>query len=212
MNDVKKTVLYERHVALKAKMVEFAGYDMPISYPDGIVAEHLATRKEAGLFDVSHMGRFIFRGAGAVGFLQHVLSNNVEALNVLESTAQYTIIPSQTGGAVDDAYLYHFVKDEYLLVVNAANRQKDWDHFQSILKDFDDVELNDATGDIAMIALQGPKSREIVSGIIQAGQLPEPMRNALSTVTINGATIKVARTGYTGEPLCFEFFVEKRMR
>ncbi len=210
MSEVKKTVFYDRHVALGAKIVEFAGYNMPISYPNGIVAEHLATRKEAGLFDVSHMGRFIFRGAGAVRFLQNVLSNNVEALNVHESTAQYTIIPNEAGGAVDDAYLYHFVKDEYLLVVNAANRRKDWDHFQSILKDFDNVELTDATDDIAMVALQGPKSREIVSGIIQAGQLPEPMRNALSIVTINGATIKVGRTGYTGEPLCFEFFVDKK--
>ncbi len=210
MSENRRTVFYDRHVELGAKIVDFNGWDMPVSYPSGIIAEHLATRKEAGVFDVSHMGRFIIRRAGAVKFLQHVLSNNVEALNVNKLTAQYTIIPNKTGGAIDDAYLYHFIEGEYLLVVNAANRLKDWEHFQSVLKDFGDVELTDATEDIAMIALQGPKSREIVYGIIQAGQLPEPMRNALSIVTINGATVKVGRTGYTGEPLCFEFFVDKK--
>lgn len=207
MSETKKTVLYSRHVDLGAKMVDFNGWDMPVSYPNGIVAEHLATRKAAGLFDVSHMGRFIIRGAGTVKFLQHVLSNNAVALNVNELIAQYTIIPNETGGAVDDTYLYHFVEGEYLLVVNAANRLKDWKHFQSVLKGFDDVELVDATEEISMVALQGPRSREITSSIIQAGQLPEPMRNALGIVTINGATVKVGRTGYTGEPLCFEFFV-----
>ena len=210
MSETKKTVFYNRHIELGARMVDFNGWDMPMSYPDGIVAEHLATRKSVGLFDVSHMGRFIIRGSGAVRFLQHVLSNNVAALNVNESTAQYTIIPNDNGGAIDDAYLYHFVKGEYLLVVNASNRLKDWDHFQSIVKDFDDVELTDVTEEISMIALQGPWSREITSGILQAGQLPEPMRNALGIVTINGATVKVGRTGYTGEPLCFEFFVDKK--
>jgi aminomethyltransferase len=99
-------------------MVEFCGWDMPIFYPTGIVEEHLATRKGAGLFDVSHMGRFILRDAGALKFLQHVLSNNAEALNIIATGAQYTIIPTETGGAVDDAYLYRFVEEEYLLVVN----------------------------------------------------------------------------------------------
>ena len=89
MSENRRTPFYDRHVELGAKIVDFNGWDMPVSYPSGIVAEHLATRKEAGLFDVSHMGRFIFRGAGAVRFLQHVLSNNVEGLNVFESTAQY---------------------------------------------------------------------------------------------------------------------------
>jgi aminomethyltransferase len=205
----KRTVFFDRHVALGAKIVEFGGWDMPIYYPTGIVTEHLATRKEAGLFDVSHMGRFILRGAGAVKFLQHVLSSNVAALTVNKLTAQYSIVPNESGGAVDDAYLYHFVDDEYLLVVNAANRLKDWDHFQSLLKDFDHVELTDRTAEIAMLALQGPKSREILAQIIQSGQFPEPLHNALSVVTINGARVMVGRTGYTGEPLCFELFVNR---
>ncbi|KPL16863.1 MAG: glycine cleavage system protein T, partial [candidate division Zixibacteria bacterium SM23_81] len=100
----------------------------------------------------------------------------------------------------------HFVEDEYLLVVNAANRQKDWEHLQSFLKDFDDVEMTDRTKEIAMLALQGPMSRDLMGEIIQSGPPPEPMRNAVSVVTISGAKVLVARTGYTGEPVCFELF------
>jgi aminomethyltransferase len=190
-------------------MVEFSGWEMPVFYPTGIVEEHLATRKGAGLFDVSHMGRFIVRGEGALKFLQHVLSNNAEALDITTTGAQYTLIPNEAGGAVDDAYLYRFVKEEYLLVVNAANREKDWNHLQSILEDFDDVELADHTEEIAMLALQGPKSRDLLEAIIEVGPLPEPTRNAVSTVSISGIKVKVARTGYTGEPLCFELFANR---
>ncbi len=209
MSQLKRTIFYERHVALGAKMVEFSGWEMPVFYPTGIVEEHLATRKGAGLFDVSHMGRFIVRGAGALKFLQHVLSNNAEALDITTTGAQYTLIPNETGGAVDDAYLYRFVKGEYLLVVNAANREKDWNHLQSVLGDFDDVELVDHTEDIAMLALQGPKSRDLLEEIIEVGPLPEPTRNAVSIVSISGVKVKVARTGYTGEPLCFELFANR---
>jgi aminomethyltransferase len=206
MSELLRTVFYDQHVALGAKMVEFVGWEMPIFYPTGIVQEHLATRKGAGIFDVSHMGRFIIRGAGALKFLQHVLSNNAEALDIREVGAQYTIIPNKTGGAVDDSYLYRFVEDEYLLVVNGSNRKKDWDHFQSLLNDFDNVELTDNTKEIAMLSLQGPKSREILEGIVESGPLPEPMRNAVSIVTISGIKVKLARTGYTGEPVSFELF------
>ena len=209
MIEIQRTVFYDRHVALGAKMVEFAGWEMPVFYPSGIVKEHLATRKEAGIFDVSHMGRFIIRGAGALRFLQHVLSNNAGALDNRAIGAQYTIIPKETGGAIDDAYLYGFVEEEYLLVVNAANREKDWNHFQNLLKGVDDVELADRTHGIIMLALQGPRSRALLEGIIESGSLPEPMRNAVSTLTVSGREVKVARTGYTGEPLCFELFAEK---
>jgi len=209
MSQLKRTIFYERHVALGAKMVEFSGWEMPVFYPTGILEEHLATRKGAGLFDVSHMGRFIVRGAGALKFLQHVLSNNAEALDITTTGAQYTLIPNETGGAVDDAYLYRFVKEEYLLVVNAANREKDWNHLQSVLKDFDDVELVDHTEETAMLALQGPKSRDLLEKIIEVGPLPEPTRNAVSIVSISGVKVKVARTGYTGEPLCFELFANR---
>jgi aminomethyltransferase len=209
MTEIQRTVLYDRHVALGAKMVEFAGWEMPVFYQSGIINEHLATRKEAGIFDVSHMGRFVIRGAGALRFLQHVLTNNAKALDNRAVGAQYTIIPNETGGAIDDAYLYRFVEDEYLLVVNAANREKDWNHFQDLLKGFDDVELADRTHGIIMLALQGPSSRALLERIVESGSLPEPMRNAVSILTISGREVKVARTGYTGEPLCFELFAEK---
>ncbi|MCD4825013.1 MAG: glycine cleavage system aminomethyltransferase GcvT [Phycisphaerae bacterium] len=202
-----RTPLYDRHIALGAKVVEFGGWAMPVQYPTGIVAEHLATRKTTGLFDISHMGRFAVRGAGAVEFLQHVLTNNCQALDV--GLAQYTIIPNETGGAIDDAYLYRFVADEFLLVVNAANRLKDWAHLQEQLAKFDDVEMTDRTNEIVMLSLQGPTSRAILEEVIEAGPMPEPARNSLCEVTINAATVKVGRTGYTGEPLCFELFIPR---
>ena len=209
MNELKRTIFYDRHKGLGAKIVEFGGWEMPIQYPSGIVEEHLATRKGAGLFDVSHMGRFIVRGTGAIKFLQHALTNNVEALDLRETGAQYTIISNETGGAVDDAYLYNFVEGEYLLVVNAANREKDWKHLQSLIEDFSDVDLKDCTEEIVMLALQGPISRKLLVDLIQSGLLPEPIRNSVSTVTIEGVQVKVARTGYTGEPLCFELFASQ---
>jgi aminomethyltransferase len=209
MSDLKRTVLYDRHVALGAKIVEFGGWEMPLFYPAGIVDEHLGTRKGAGLFDVSHMGRFIVRGEGAVRFLNHVLTNNAGALDMRMIGAQYTLIPNETGGTVDDAFLYRFSQDEYLLVVNAANSEKDWDHLQRALQGFPDAELINCTPEIAMLSLQGPESRKILEGMVDSGSLPEPMRNAVSVAGISGAEVRIARTGYTGEPLCFELFLKK---
>ena len=120
MKQLLKTPFYDRHVSLGARMVEFGGWEMPVHYAPGIVLEHLTTRRKAGLFDVSHMGRFVIRGEDALEFLQHVLTNSAAALEVEQG--QYTMIPNNSGGAIDDAYLYRFVEDEYLLVVNAANR------------------------------------------------------------------------------------------
>lgn len=208
MGELQRTVLYDRHVALGAKIVEFAGYEMPVFYPDGILKEHLATRNGAGLFDVSHMGRFIIGGKQALDFLQYVLTNNAQALDKPETGSQYTFIPNEAGGAVDDSYLYRFSEDEYLLVVNASNRFKDWEHFQTHLSKFSGVSITDRSDEIAMIALQGPASRLILSELIQSGRLPEPARNAVSAAMINGSAVKIARTGYTGEPLGFELFVE----
>ena len=151
MQELRKTVLHDRHVQLGAKMVEFAGWSMPLHYKTGIVEEHLLTRKEAGLFDVSHMGRFVFRGRGVLSFLQHVLSNNAEGLDA--GQCQYTMIPDDEGRAIDDAYLYRFVQDEYLLAVNAGNRQKDWEHFQKSLDAFPGVEMEDQTEAVAMFSL-----------------------------------------------------------
>jgi aminomethyltransferase len=209
MSDLLRTVFFEQHVQLGAKMVDFGGWEMPIQYPNGIVFEHLETRKGAGLFDVSHMGRFLVRGGDALPFLQHVLTNNGAALDPRETGAQYTLIPNATGGAVDDAYLYRFDTREYLLVVNASNRLKNWDHLQPLAAQFHDLELEDATNDIAMLALQGPKSKEILTRVMQSGMFPSPIRNAVGIVDIGGAQVKIARTGYTGEPLCFELFADR---
>ncbi len=209
MEQPERTVLYDTHKALGAQIVEFGGWDMPLQYPTGVVKEHLATRKSAGIFDVSHMGRFIIRGANALPFLQHMLTNNAEALDLRPAGAQYTLIPNETGGAVDDAYLYRFFESEYLLVVNASNRMKDWAHLQSYLREFKGVELIDSTNEIAMFALQGPLSRKIMAEVVQAGKLPEPFKNAVGIVEIAGTRVMVGRTGYTGEPLCFELFVDR---
>jgi aminomethyltransferase len=205
MTQLQKTVFHPRHVSLGAQMVDFGGWEMPIQYPGGIVAEHLATRKQVGIFDVSHMGRFRIGGASALAFVQHVLTNNAAALEVDQS--QYTLIPNEAGGAIDDAYLYRFEPDAFLLVVNAANREKDWNHLNEVAKKFSDLTLEDISQTMAMISLQGPTSKTMLSDLITSGALPEPMRNALSTVTIKGEPVFLARTGYTGEPLCFELFL-----
>jgi len=208
MSELLRTVFYQKHLDLAAQMVGFGGWEMPIQYPEGIINEHMATRKTAGIFDVSHMGRLYFRGKDALPFLQHVLTNNAAAINTGES--QYTLIQDETGGAIDDAYLYRFKPDEYLLVVNASNREKDVAHFKTRLENFQDIEMLDKTFEIAMISLQGPLSKSIMEGIITKGNLPEPARNRLSTVEINGVTTSLARTGYTGEPLGFELFIENQ--
>ncbi|MEJ2385574.1 MAG: glycine cleavage system aminomethyltransferase GcvT [Xanthomonadales bacterium] len=205
MSDALRTVFYPRHVDAGAKIVEFGGWDMPLQF-EGILQEHLVTRKGAGLFDVSHMGRFVIRGADALPFLQHVLSNNAAALDV--GVGQYTMIPNETGGVLDDAYLYRFVEDEYLLVVNAANREKDWNHLEAVRADFPESELVDRTFDIAMLSLQGPGARAVMEAVTESG-LPDPMRNELGIIDIDGARVLLARTGYTGEPICFELFIER---
>ena len=206
MSELHKTVLHQQHVGLDAKMVEFGGWEMPIQYPEGIIKEHMATRRSAGIFDVSHMGRLYFKGNDALPFLQYVLTNNAAALEVGES--QYTLIQNEAGGAIDDAYLYRFKADEFLLVVNASNREKDIAHFKQHLPKFDDVDMIDRTFEVAMISLQGPESRSIMENLVNEGFLPEPARNNLSIAQINGVEVWIARTGYTGEPIGFELFVE----
>lgn len=203
---MNRTVFYQKHVEQGAKMVEFGGWEMPVQYPQGIVKEHLATRKHAGLFDVSHMGRFTISGADALAFLQKALTNDAAALSA--GTSQYTIIPNENGGAIDDAYLYCFKEREYLLVVNASNREKDWAHLENIRAQYGDVRMEDITFDMAMLSLQGPMAEKLLE-IISSGDLPEPKRNAIGQIQINGADVQISRTGYTGEPICFELFMKK---
>ena len=206
MAESLRTVFYGRHHEAGAKIVEFGGWDMPLQYRDGILQEHLDTRRRAGLFDVSHMGRFVVGGEGALPFLQHVLTNNAAALDV--GVGQYTMIPNDGGGVIDDAYLYRFVEDEFLLVVNASNREKDWAHLEQERQAYPDCRMTDRTLELAMLSLQGPLAKEILAPLV-AGSLPEPMRNELSVADIDGARVLIARTGYTGEPICFELFIER---
>jgi aminomethyltransferase len=206
MTSIKQTVFFSWHTQKGAVMAPFAGYQMPIQYPTGIISEHLITRSKAGLFDISHMGRFKVRGKEALPFLQKVLSNNAAALDVGES--QYTMLPDHNGGAIDDAYLYRFTADEYLLVVNAANRARDWTHLSSYQKKFNDLELIDTSEKLAMISLQGPLAKDYLQPLITSGSLPAPMRNQLSIAQTDMGRIYLGRTGYTGEPICFEIFLD----
>ena len=203
-NQLHRTAFYERHLELGATMTPFGGWEMPVQYKTGILKEHLATRKQAGVFDVSHMGRFTISGKDAIPFLQHVLSNNAAALE--EAQSQYTIIPNESGGGIDDAYLYRFVADEYLLVVNAANREKDWAHFKKEKEAFSQVVLEDQTKTLSMLSLQGPQAKKILEALTGSSLLPDPMRNELSVAEIDGTQVLIGRTGYTGEPICFELF------
>jgi len=186
-------------------MVEFGGWEMPLNYPPGILTEHLTTRKFGGLFDISHMGRFLISGQDALPFLQYTLTNNAAAL--LPGQSQYTIIPNENGGAVDDTYLYEIDENEYILVVNATNTEKDWAWLQKYKQQFTHLILEDYTARIAMLSLQGPRAKAVLEVILgDIRNLPEPARNWLTTVEIFGAKMPIARTGYTGEPICFELF------
>jgi aminomethyltransferase len=203
---LRETVLHDWHVANGAKMVPFGGWDMPVQYKAGIIREHLATRRGSGLFDVSHMGRFMVRGKGAQAFLLKVLTNSARALQI--GQAQYTFIATDTGGAVDDAYLYRLAADEYLLVVNASNRDKDWQWLDQHNQQAD-VRLENISEDLGMISLQGPNSGNLMEQMVDKRELPESKRNWLRTVTIDDHPVIVARTGYTGESAGFELFPER---
>ncbi len=197
-----RTPLHGWHRANGARMVEFAGWEMPVRYRSGIVAEHLATRRNAGLFDVSHMGRFRIRGPGSEAALCRVLTNDAAAL--APGRAHYTFIANERGGAVDDAYLYRFAEGDFLLVVNASNRACDFEWIEERLDG--EVRLTDESEALAMIALQGPGAERMLESIVPAGSLPEGRRGRHTTIRFEGTDLVVARTGYTGERVCFELF------
>lgn len=205
MTQTKQTPLYGKHVAFGARIVDFSGWQMPIQYPDGIVAEHLATRKHAGLFDVSHMGRFQITGSQAAVFLRRVLTSDCAKLAA--GQAQYTMLANEDGGAIDDAFLYCPEAGVFLLVVNASNKDKDWAHLQGCLAEFPEAAMEDVSEEVAMIALQGPDSEAILESLVTGGTPPEAKRNAVGVVTLAGVEVLAARTGYTGEPVCFELFI-----
>ena len=205
MSELKRTQLYEAHLAAGGQMVDFGGWEMPIQYPSGIVTEHLTTRSGCGIFDVSHMGRLLIEGPDRLAFMQHVLSSNVAA--VKPGRAQYCMIPNTTGGAVDDAYVYMYEEDRYMLVVNASNTDKDLAHFASILPQYDCTVTN-MTDKCASIAVQGPDTDKILSTLI-GGEVPVgPKKNDLGFAMMEGRKVWLSRTGYTGEPIGYELFIE----
>ncbi|MBQ4416656.1 MAG: glycine cleavage system aminomethyltransferase GcvT [Butyrivibrio sp.] len=205
MENLKRTQLYDVHVAEGATMVDFGGWDMPIQYPSGIVTEHLYTRQHCALFDVSHMGRLMIEGKDRIAFLQHVVTSNVEAIDY--RMAQYCIIPDETGSAIDDAYLYRFEEDKLLLVVNASNTEKDIAHLEKEIKNYD-CRMTNITAEWASIAVQGPESKDMLTKLAGGKQVTEPLKNALNVLSLEGHEAWIAKTGYTGEPLGYEVYVK----
>ena len=205
MSELKRTPLYDSHVAAGATLVDFGGWEMPIQYPAGIVTEHLYDRKHCGIFDVSHMGRLIVEGPDRVAFLQKVLTSNVAAL--VPGRAQYCIIPTETGGAVDDAYLYMFEEDRYLLIVNASNTDKDLAHFAKYLPEFDCTVTN-ITDTYSSIAVQGPDAEAILKILSGGAEITGPKKNDLNELDLEGHTVRVSKTGYTGDPIGWELFID----
>ncbi len=189
---LKRTPLYDEHVAAGARLVPFAGWEMPVQY-EGVRAEHLAVRSACGVFDVSHMGEIETSGPEAEALLQRLLSNDTSRIEV--GGAQYSVLCREDGGILDDLFTYRLGEDRFLTVTNAANHERDFDWFAEHAADFD-AEVADALADYAMLAVQGPDARSIVAE--QAvGELPPRMRTL--ELDVAGAEMLVCGTGYTGE-------------
>ena len=191
---LRRTPLHERHAAAGAKLVSFAGWEMPIQYADGIRAEHLAVRRHAGLFDVSHMGQVETSSSQAETFLQRMLSNDVTRLP--EGGAQYSVLCREDGGVLDDLFTYRLEGGRFLTVTNAANHERDHAWLAEHAGAFD-VTVSDAAAGYAMLALQGPSARAILADLLTDGEAPPRMRTAQARVA--GVDCRVCGTGYTGE-------------
>lgn len=190
---IKKTPFYDIHKKLNAKIVEFAGYYMPIQYRS-ITEEHKRVRKTVGLFDLSHMGEFMVSGHGAKQFVQHAVTNDIYALE--NGQVLYTCMCYPDGGIVDDLLVYN-LGDTYLLVVNAANIDKDWDHLIS-LKKHDDVKLENFSDQTALLAIQGPDAEKVMAKLTDYNLQSIPFYwSAVGKVA--GYDMLFSRTGYTGE-------------
>ncbi len=190
---MKPTAFNAIHKALNAKMVPFAGYEMPIQY-EGIMAEHERVRNQAGLFDVSHMGEFWVTGSQALDFVEYATMNNVASLET--GQIQYSSMCLETGGIVDDLLIYRFA-DRFMLVVNASNLEKDFKHLSGIAKNFD-VELQNGSDGMALLALQGPQSKNILQKLTVA-KLDNLAFYHFGIGQVDGLEMIISRTGYTGE-------------
>lgn len=190
---MKTTPFTGVHVALGAKMHEFAGYDMPIEYT-GIIDEHMTVINGVGVFDVSHMGEFWVKGPNALAFIQSVTSNDASVLPV--GKAQYTCFPNEQGGIVDDLLVYHYGPEKYMLVVNAANIEKDWNW--CVGHNAAGAELENASDNIAQLAVQGPKALEVLQRLTPVDLSAVPYY-AFTTGEFAGCRqVIISNTGYTG--------------
>ena len=191
---MKKTPLYHSHVALGAKMVPFAGYEMPVQYT-GVVKEHLAVRNHAGLFDVSHMGEFLVSGAQATNLIQYVFSNDVERLDV--GQAQYGYMPNAKGGIIDDLLVYRIDNQSYLLVVNAANIEKDWNWLVTHNKVFG-ASLQNQSDQWSLLALQGPQATSLLAKLTNTDIGSVPFYRFTYGKVAGVDKVLISATGYTG--------------
>jgi aminomethyltransferase len=201
---LRRTPFYNIHKALNAKIVPFAGYEMPVQYPTGIVAEHKAVREQCGLFDVSHMGEFVIRGERMVDFVTYVTSNDVAAL--ADGQVHYSTILYDNGTIVDDCLVYKFA-DRIVMVVNASNREKDYAHITRHAKRFE-VQTADISDDIALLALQGPIAEQLLQPFVDVN-LAEIKYYWHSWGHVAGMHSLISRTGYTGED-GFELYFDPR--
>ena len=192
--DLKSTALEQIHIALGAKMVPFAGYNMPVQY-SGLRQEHAAVRERAGMFDVSHMGEFFVEGPDAIPFLQKVTSNDVSKL--LPGKIQYSCFPNEQGGIVDDLLVYCFSEEHFLLVVNASNMDKDWNHLQNYTSGFE-VELSNQSDDYSLLAVQGPKATDILQTLTQVDLNEIRYYNFVIGRIAGIEEVIISATGYTG--------------
>ena len=195
MENLKRTPLYEIHRKANARLVAFGGWEMPVQYA-GIVAEHRAVRSQAGLFDVSHMGEFEFRGSGARALVQFLTTNDIDRLGV--GRGQYSLFLNENGGTVDDIIVYRLGKTTYLIVVNAANVDKDWAHVQAVAQSFDRVQVTNCSEEFALLALQGPSAGAVLAPIANR-DLSEIGFFRIRKAELAGIPVHIARTGYTGE-------------
>jgi len=193
----KRTPLYDIHVSLGAKMVPFGGYEMPVTYPRGIAAEHRAVREAVGLFDVSHMGEFEVTGPDRNAFVQRVTCNDVGALR--SGQAQYSAILTPQGTFVDDCLIYRF-EDRVMMVVNAANITRDWEHVVD-QKRGANVRLRDVSDETGLLALQGPQAEALLAPLTPVGIATIPYYH-FAEGKVAGAQCFISRTGYTGETRC----------
>ena len=190
-----KTPLYDTHVRLGGKMVPFAGYLLPVQYASGVIAEHMAVRRACGLFDVSHMGEILCQGPDALASLNELLTNDFTSLK--DGQARYSPMCNESGGVVDDLIVCRLSENNYLMVVNAANKDKDYqwilDHTSA------DVTFTDLSADIGQLALQGPMAERVLQKLAGAGDIPEKYYTFVRDRSIGGIRCLISRTGYTGE-------------